>query len=80
MSARRDGNDAETASAHHAAAASTESHPKPSPREARERSHLEKHLDERPQRAIWVSFFVVLAALLVLGAALALRHYAHATN
>lgn len=54
--------------------APVEQHPLPSPEEARERGKMRKAASDGAQAAIWVWFFVMLAAVVVLAAAWGLRH------
>jgi hypothetical protein len=50
-----------------------ETHPRPSPAEARQRSHMRHAASDATQKHLWNGFIVVLVVLLLLGIALGLR-------
>jgi hypothetical protein len=59
----------------HAAGDAADDHPRPSPAEAAERSHMRRASDDDTQRKVWLGFYVGMALLLVLGVAFGLGQH-----
>lgn len=60
---------AEKLATQHTPTETTEIHPRPTPEQHRERSHMRNAADDRTQGKVWLAFYVGLGLLLFIGLA-----------